>query len=52
MPGDMSAADKTDNVLSYWGVEDIDGEAARFKALGATAESGPSMSAATSWLPN
>ena len=41
MPGDMSAADKTDNVLSYWGVEDIDGEAARFKALGATAEFGP-----------
>jgi predicted enzyme related to lactoylglutathione lyase len=41
MPVEMSAADKTDNVLSYWGVEDIDGEAARFKALGATAESGP-----------
>ena len=41
MPGEMSAADKTDNVLSYWGVEDIDGKAARFKALGATAESSP-----------
>lgn len=41
MPDDMPAADKTDNVLSYWGVEDIDAEFARLKSLGATAESDP-----------
>jgi predicted enzyme related to lactoylglutathione lyase len=41
MPDDMPAADKTDNVLSYWGVDDIDTEFARLKSLGATAESDP-----------
>lgn len=41
MPDDMAAADKTDNVLSYWGVEDIAAEFARLKSLGATAESDP-----------
>jgi len=41
MPDDMPAADKTDNVLSYWGVADIATELARLKSLGATAESDP-----------
>lgn len=41
MPDDMPAADKTDNVLSYWGVEDITAEFTRLKSLGATAESDP-----------
>lgn len=41
MPDDMPAADKTDNVLSYWGVADIATEFARLKSLGATAESDP-----------
>ena len=37
----MPAADKTDNVLSYWGVADIATEFARLKSLGSTAESDP-----------
>jgi predicted enzyme related to lactoylglutathione lyase len=41
MPDDMPAADKTDNVLSYWGVNDITAEFARLKSLGAMAESDP-----------
>lgn len=41
MPDDMPAADKTDNVLSYWGVDDIAAEFTRLKSLGATAESDP-----------
>ena len=41
MPDDMPAADKTDNVLSYWGVADIATEFARLKSLGSTAESDP-----------
>ncbi len=41
MPDDMPAADKTDNVLSYWGLAAIATEFARLKFLGATAESDP-----------
>lgn len=41
MPDDMPAADKTENVLSYWGVEDINGEVARLKQLGATMDNDP-----------
>lgn len=38
---DMPAADKTTNVLSYWGVEDIEAAFARFVALGATEDAKP-----------
>lgn len=41
MPDNMAAADKSDNVLSYWGVEDIAAEFDRLKSLGATVESDP-----------
>ena len=41
MPDETPAADKTDNVLSYWGVEDINAEAARLKDLGATMDNDP-----------
>lgn len=41
MADDMAAADKTSNVLSYWGVEDIERAVERFIQLGATEESKP-----------
>lgn len=41
MPGDGAPADKTDNVLSYWGVENIDAETERLIALGATEHEKP-----------
>ena len=41
MPDDTAPGDKTPNVLSYWGVEDIEAEVARFKALGATPDVDP-----------
>lgn len=41
MADDMAAADKTSNVLSYWGVEDIQRAVERFIELGATEESKP-----------
>ena len=41
MPDDTPAADKTENVLSYWGVEDIDSEVARLKDMGATMDNDP-----------
>ena len=36
-----SAADKTENVFSYWGVEDMDGEVARLVEHGATIDNDP-----------
>ncbi len=41
MEDDTSTADKTANVLSYWGVENIEQEVERFIELGATAETKP-----------
>ena len=41
MPDDGAPADKTDNVLSYWGVESIDDETERLIALGATEHENP-----------
>ncbi|MBT7569358.1 MAG: VOC family protein [Rhodospirillaceae bacterium] len=41
MPDDTPAGAKTANVLSYWGVEDIEAAAARFIAAGAEADSDP-----------
>lgn len=41
MPDDTDADDKTDNVLSYWGVEDINAEVARLVGLGATIDGDP-----------
>ena len=41
MNDETTAAVKTANVLSYWGVEDIDGEVARLISLGATEDSMP-----------
>ena len=35
LPSDMPEASKTVNVSAYWGVDDIEGEVARFVALGA-----------------
>jgi predicted enzyme related to lactoylglutathione lyase len=41
MPDDTPAGAKTANVLSYWGVADINAAVARFLELGATADSEP-----------
>jgi len=41
MPDDTPAGAKTANVLSYWGVEDIEAAVARFIAAGAEADSDP-----------
>lgn len=41
IPADLAAADKTANVLTYWGVADIDAEVARFIDLGATPHAPP-----------
>ena len=41
MPDETPAADKSENVLSYWGVEDIGAETARLVQLGATMENDP-----------
>ncbi len=38
---DTPAEEKTANVLSYWGVEDIEAAVARFIELGATEDSKP-----------
>ena len=38
---DFAAAEKTANVLSYWGVENIDDEIERFIELGATEDAKP-----------
>lgn len=38
---DTPAADKTTNVLTYWGVENIEKEIARFVALGAIEKTKP-----------
>lgn len=41
LPDDMPAAEKTANVLSYWGVDDIGAEVARFIELGAIEDTPP-----------
>ena len=41
MPDDMPAAAKTENILSYWGVENINAEVARLVDLGATIDGDP-----------
>lgn len=41
MPDDARPTDKTDNVLTYWGVEDIESEIARFIDQGAAAHTKP-----------
>ncbi|MAF48869.1 MAG: VOC family protein [Rhodospirillales bacterium] len=41
MQEDIAADSKTANVLSYWGVEDIDQAVARFIELGASADTEP-----------
>ena len=41
MADDASPAQKTDNVLSYWGVENIEWEVKRFVELGAMKNSEP-----------
>lgn len=41
MPDPIPAGDKTDNVLAYWGVEDIEGEVARLCGLGAAVHAAP-----------
>jgi lactoylglutathione lyase len=41
MPDDTSASDKTTNVLTYWGVENIEKEVARFVELGAIENTKP-----------
>ena len=41
MPDPMPAGGKADNVLTYWGVEDIDGEVARLCGLGGTVHAAP-----------
>ena len=41
MPDDGTSADKPDNVLSYWGVENIREETGRLIALGATEHEKP-----------
>lgn len=38
---DMPVAEKSANVLSYWGVENIEAEVARFIDLGATGDTAP-----------
>ena len=41
MEGDIPAAEKTANVLSYWGVENIEREVERFIELGAAEDTKP-----------
>jgi len=41
LPDAGPASEKTANVLSYWGVEDIEAEVARFIELGATEDTAP-----------
>lgn len=41
MPDDMAAEAKTSNVLSYWGVEDIEAEVTRLIDQGATPNDAP-----------
>ena len=41
MPDDVSASEKTTNILTYWGVENIESEVARFINQGATAHTKP-----------
>lgn len=41
LPDTDPAEEKTTNVLSYWGVEDIDAEVTRFMELGATEDTPP-----------
>jgi len=41
LPDAGPAEAKTANVLSYWGVEDIQAKVARFSALGATEDTPP-----------
>ena len=41
MPDDGTPADKTDNVLSYWGVENVGEETERLISLGATEHEKP-----------
>jgi len=41
MEDDGPTAEKTANVLSYWGVEDIEGEVKRFIELGAAPDAEP-----------
>lgn len=41
MPDDTAASDKTTNVLTYWGVENIEKEVARFVELGAIENTKP-----------
>lgn len=41
MPDDLAAANKTTNVMAYWGVEDIEAEVARLIDLGATSHTKP-----------
>jgi len=41
LPDGGPAEEKTANVLTYWGVEDIEGEVARFIELGATEDTKP-----------
>jgi len=41
MPDDTPASDKTTNVLTYWGVENIEKEVARFVELGAIENTKP-----------
>ena len=38
MPDDMPDEEKPANVLTYWGVDDIDGAVGHFLALGAVAD--------------
>jgi predicted enzyme related to lactoylglutathione lyase len=41
MPDDTPASDKTTNVLTYWGVENIGSEVAKFLDLGAREHTAP-----------
>ena len=41
MPEENSSSDKSENVLTYWGVEDIEKEYLRFIELGATEHQKP-----------
>lgn len=40
-PDESTSTGKADSVLTYWGVEDIDGEYSRFITLGATEHEQP-----------
>lgn len=41
LPDEGPADEKTSNVLTYWGVEDVEGEVRRFIELGATEDTKP-----------